>query len=141
MFLGIHAYNVSNFSDARANWLAAKSAYEAIGNRGGRRAVLQNLAALAFEEGDYQAAAQQYDLLIAELDQVASIDTRMALLHNAAVVDTYTGNVERAIERLLQVLELTREHKLRPWEATRAQCSRGRLSDARRHGAGDDIPC
>ena len=70
MFLGIHAYNVSNFSDARANWQAAKSAFEAIGNRSCRRTVLQNLAALAFEEGDYQAAAQQFDLLIAELDQV-----------------------------------------------------------------------
>ena len=40
----------------------------------------------------------------------------MALLNNAAAVDISTGNVERAIERLLRLLELTREHKERPFE-------------------------
>jgi CHAT domain-containing protein len=116
-YLGNHAYYVSNYADARANWQAAISAYDAIGCRGGRRAVLQNLAAIAFEEGDYQTAARQFDLIIKEQDQIATIGQRMGLLYNAAVVDTNTGNVERAIKRLLELLELTREHRLQPWEA------------------------
>ena len=116
-YLGVHDYNVSNYSDARANWEAAKTAYDAIGSRGGRRGTLQNLAALAFEEGDYLAAAKQFDQLMPERDQFQTIGQRMGLLYNAAVVDTNIGNVERAIERLLEVLELTRQHKLQAWEA------------------------
>ncbi len=68
------------------------------------------------DEGDFQAAAKQLDLLITELDQISSVELRMALLNNAAAVDISTGNVERAIERLLRLLELTREHKERPFE-------------------------
>ena len=115
-YLGVHDYNVYNYAGARTNFQAAKSVLEAIGNRRLRSSALQNLAAVAFEEGDYQAAAQQYDLLLAELDQFASIEFRMALLNNAAAVDISTGNVERAIERMLQVLELAREKKSRPFE-------------------------
>ena len=56
--LGLHDYNVYNNADARTYFQAAKSAFEAIGNRGSRRAAVQNLAAIAFEEGDFQAAAR-----------------------------------------------------------------------------------
>jgi tetratricopeptide (TPR) repeat protein len=116
-FLGFHDYYVINNAGARKNWQAAKSAFEAIGERGSRRAVVQNLAAIAYDEGDFRAAAKQWDSLITELDQISSPELRMALLHNAATVDTSIGNVELAIERLLQLLELTREHKVRPFEA------------------------
>jgi CHAT domain-containing protein len=116
LYLGVHGFSVSDYSGARAHWQAAISAFEEIGNRGLRRVVLQNLAALAFEEGDLNASARQYDLLLAELDQVGSVEQRMTLLHNAAAIDTDTGNVERAIERLLEALQLTREHQLRPFE-------------------------
>ena len=116
-FLGIHGYNVSDFSDARANFQSALSAYEAIGNRGGRRMMLQNLAVLDFAAGDYQAATQKFELVIAELDELASLGSRMAALYNAGLADAITGNVDRAIERLLELLELTREHRLRLFEA------------------------
>ena len=115
-FLGTLDYYVDNKANARKLFEAAKSAFEAIGERGSRRAVVQNLAAIAYDEGDYQAAAKQLDLLITELDQISSLELRMALLHNAAAVDISTGNVERAIERLLRLLELTREYKVRPFE-------------------------
>ena len=59
-------------------------------------------------------------LIITEQDQITSIETTNGLLYNAAIVDIYIGNVEHAIERLLRVLELTRDYKLRPFEGTRS---------------------
>ena len=69
------------------------------------------------EAGDYRTATQYYDQVIAELHRFGSISVRAQLLHNAVRIDTIAGNVDRAIERSLHALELTRENKLPQNEA------------------------
>jgi CHAT domain-containing protein len=116
-FLGVLAYNVYDAPEARARFLQAMQAFEAIGNMQGRLMVLGNLGAMAVEAGDYDLATRYSDQVLAELHRFGSVSVRTQLLYNAARTDITTGNVDRAIERLLHALELTRENNLRPNEA------------------------
>jgi tetratricopeptide (TPR) repeat protein len=116
-YLGVLAFNVYDLPEARARFLAAISAYEALGNRQDRLTALGNLGALANEEGDYRGAVQYFDQVVAELHRFESSSTRAILLYNAAMIDCYAGNIDRAIERFLHALELTRENKMQKNEA------------------------
>ncbi len=116
-FLGVLAFNVYDLPEARARFQAAIPAFEALGHHQGRLLALANLGALAVETGDYRTATLYYEQVIAELHRFGSISVRTQLLHNAVRIDTIAGNVDRAIERSLRALELTREDKLPQNEA------------------------
>ena len=91
--------------------------YEATGDRQGRLQSWQNLGVLAADEGDYRAAKQYFEHVLAHLDHIGSMGLRMTLIYNAGAVNLYTGHVDRAIELLLRALELTRQHSLPQNEA------------------------
>ncbi|HEU5134660.1 MAG TPA: CHAT domain-containing protein [Steroidobacteraceae bacterium] len=116
-FLGVLAYHVYDLPEARARFLSVIPAFEALGHHQGRLMVLGNLGAIAVDDGDYRGATRYYDQVIAELHRFGSMTSRSQLLYNAARIDTMAGNVDRAIERSLRALELTREHKLQQNEA------------------------
>jgi CHAT domain-containing protein len=114
---GVLAYYVHEIPEARAKFAEVIPAFEAMGHVRGRLVTLGNLGALAAEQGDYRASTQYYDQIIANLDKAGNTGTKAALLFNAGRLDTYAGNIDRAIERLLRALELTRENKLLQNEA------------------------
>ena len=116
-FLGVLAFNIYDLPESQARFQLAIPAFEALGHHQGRLLALANLGALAVEAGDYRTAVQYYDQVIAELHRFGSISVRAQLLHNAVRIDTIAGNVDRAIERSLHALELTRENKLPQNEA------------------------
>jgi CHAT domain-containing protein/Tfp pilus assembly protein PilF len=128
--LGVLAFNLYDRPEARAKWQSVVPMYEAIGNRWGRIQSLQNLAVLAAEEGDYQAARLYFDRVLASFDQIGSVEQRATLLFNAAGVNLNAGYTDQGIELLLRALELTREHNLRQHEA-RIMYGLGRAYSAR----------
>ena len=116
-YLGVLAFHVYDLVEARARWLEAIKAFEAVGHHTERLRVLGNLGAIAIEEGDYREATRYYDLVLADLDRFESTNSRVILLHNAARIDSIAGNVDRAIERYLRALDLSRTNKLQANEA------------------------
>jgi len=135
-YLGVLEYHLYNLPAAWTQWQPVISAYEALGFRQGRLQILGNLGVIAYELGDFRAAAKYHDQVIEEFDQLGSIAVRSSVLYNAAEIDTNLGNVDRAIERLLRALELTREHKLAQHEGRlmyglgRAYLARGDTAQA-----------
>ena len=111
-YLGVLDFHLYNLPAARIQFQKIIPAFEAIGYGQGRLQAVGNLGAIAFEMGDFRAATQYFDQLVEELDRSASIVVRVIVLHNAAEIDSNTGNVDQAIERLMRARELTREHKL-----------------------------
>jgi CHAT domain-containing protein len=115
--LGVLAFYNYDLPEARARFLEAIKAYRAIGDQYQTLKTLGNLGSLAVEEGDYRGATRYYDQVIAGLQRFESLNSRAVMLHNAARVDTFTGNIDRAIERYLQGLELTRTTQSKPNQA------------------------
>jgi CHAT domain-containing protein len=116
-YLGVQAFNIYDWPRARATWQTVVSSCEAIGDRLLRRQALENLGVLANEEGDYRTATKYSDLVIDEFEQIESVEQRIVMLYNAAGIDINAGNLDRAIERLLKALELTRQQRLSSNEA------------------------
>jgi tetratricopeptide (TPR) repeat protein len=72
-----------------------------------RRAVLQNLAVVQTDRGEYRAAAAAYEALLADWPE-ADGHARAAVLQNASIAVTYLGDYERALSWYLQSLDAAR---------------------------------
>ncbi len=135
-FLGLHAYNLGRFNTAREHYRAALTAFEGVHYRRGRLMVRSNLGVLAAELGDFFEATRYFDLVVADLDQVASVPDRVMYLTNAARADTDAGYVDRAIERLQLARQLNAGRGLPQHEARllhalgRAYWARGDMTQA-----------
>jgi CHAT domain-containing protein len=135
-FLGLHAYNLGRFNAAREHYRAALTAFEGVHNRRGRLMVRSNLGVLAAELGDFFEATRYFDLVVADLHQVASVPDRVMYLTNAARADTDAGYVDRAIERLQLARQLNAGRGLPQHEARllhalgRAYWARGDMTQA-----------
>jgi CHAT domain-containing protein len=135
-FLGLHAYNLGRFNVARQHYRAALSAFETLHYRRGRLMVRSNLGVLTAELGDFFEATRYFDLVVADLDQVASVADRVIYLTNAARADTDAGYVDRAIERLQRARQLNAglglpQHEARLLHALgRAYWARGDMTQA-----------
>lgn len=115
--LGVLAFYEYDLVEARARFLEAIPAYEAIGNQDEKLKTLANLGSIAVEDGDFRSATLYYDQVIAGLHRFESVNTRVLMLHNAARVDSFTGNIDRSIERFLRGLELARVNQSKPNQA------------------------
>lgn len=114
---GVRAFNLGLWSEAESWFRPALDAFRALGDRQGQQMALANLGTMSNQRGEFQAATQYFDELIPILDQVALPRTRVLLLYNAALADVNAGYVDRAIERLMLALELSRELKEPPQDA------------------------
>ena len=98
--------------------------------------VRSNLGVLAAELGDFFEATRYFDLVVADLEQVASVPDRVMYLTNAARADTDAGYVDRAIERLQRARQLNAalglpQHEARLLHALgRAYWARGDMTQA-----------
>jgi CHAT domain-containing protein len=134
--LGYAEFSANRWSAAVPHFEAAIIELRAIGNRGDVRSAMHYLAGAAQGRGDFRTAARIYDELLLELDAINNADFRALLLQNAAKVDLNAGNIDRAIDRLLQALELSRKARLPVNEARSlmglglAYWSRGDLAQA-----------
>lgn len=135
-FLGVHAYNQGRFDEASNHYRQALSMFEAAHDRRGAVTMRSNLGVLAAELGDYQAATKYFDAVLADMNIVGSVDSRVLYLVNAARADTNAGYIDRAIERLQLARKMNSENGLTRYEAMvlhslgRAYWARGDISQA-----------
>ena len=105
-YQGVSYYYARNEQQARASYDDALRAFRTLGERASIVMVLQNLALLNAEAGDYQSAAATYDELLRA--QVFDRHGYADMLHNSAIAELELGNVERAIRRHEQSREILR---------------------------------
>ena len=107
-YLGNHDMSTGQWIDAGLRFQQALAAFQELGDRQGQHMVLNNLGVLTAELGDFQRATQYFDQLVARLDEVGTLRSRVIYLHGAARVDSDAGYVDRAISRLLLAQEWNR---------------------------------
>lgn len=135
-FRGGHAMNTNQWVEADQQYQVALKRVRELGDRRDELMVLSNLGVLTAELGDFQTATRYFDPVVAGLDRLGSMRNRVMYLLSAARVDTDAGNVDRAIPRLLQAQEWSRElqdpaHEARILHALgRAYWARGDFAQA-----------
>ena len=108
-FLGIRAFNLGQSREAEPYFREALQAFRRLGDRQGQQIALSNLAAVANEQGDFQVATQIFRRTRCDARPGRRAKNPCVDLYNAALADVNTGNVDRAIERLMLALEWNRE--------------------------------
>jgi tetratricopeptide (TPR) repeat protein len=110
-FRGNRAMNLSDWQGAARYYRESLDVFTRLGHRQGQQMQLSNLGVVYAEMGDFQTATRYFDPLIAQIDQVAILRNAALYMLNAARADTDAGHVDRAIARLLQALEWSRQLK------------------------------
>lgn len=105
--LGIKRFLAGDGDGAIADLTAAADELLRVGATEERNGVLGNLAAIAFDRGDYRGALRAHERLLDALPDVPS-DERAALLQNGALALAITGETERALEWYLRSIEMAR---------------------------------
>lgn len=108
-FRGNRAMNLADWPAAANYYRESLDVFVRLGHRQGQQMQLGNLGVVYAEMGDFQAATRYFDPLIAKIDQVAIRRNAALYMLNAARADTDAGYVDRAIARLLQALEWSRQ--------------------------------
>jgi tetratricopeptide (TPR) repeat protein len=108
-FRGNRAMNLADWHAAARYYRESLDVFVRLGHRQGQQMQLSNLGVLYAEMGDFLTATRYFDPLIAKIDQVAIRRNAALYMLNAARADTDAGFVDRAIARLLQSLEWTRQ--------------------------------
>ena len=113
-----HAYQLDRWEEASEYGRRALAEMRAAGYRRGEMIALANLGTLAAEAGNYREATTYHDQVIAQLRTTeVSVYTRTLFIFNAANADAYSGRSERALERYLLGLQVSRESGSRSNEA------------------------
>jgi tetratricopeptide (TPR) repeat protein len=102
-------YQLEDWNQGRKAAMRALAEMRAVGHLRGELVALGNLGTIAAEAGNYQEAVRYHDQVMARLDSVPSVYSRLALVFNAANADAYTGRSERALQRYLLGLRYARE--------------------------------
>lgn len=105
--VGIKRFLAGEGDGAIADLTAAADEMLRVGATDGRSMVLGNLAAVAFERGDYRGAFRAQERLLAETPDTPS-EERAVLLQNGARALSITGDTERALEWNLRSLGIAR---------------------------------
>lgn len=105
--LGIKRFYAGDGEGAVAELTAAAEEFLGAGAARERNAVLANLAAIAFDRGDYRSALSAHERLLAAMPDVPT-DNRAALLQNGAMALAITGESERALEWYLDSIGIAR---------------------------------
>ena len=105
--LGIKRFLAGDGEGAIADLTAAAEEMLQVGATEERNVVLGNLAAIAFDRGDYRGALSAQERLLAAMPDTSS-DQRATLLQNGARALAITGDTERALEWYLRSVEMAR---------------------------------
>jgi tetratricopeptide (TPR) repeat protein len=108
-FRGNRAMNLADWQAAAKYYRESLDVFVRLGHRQGQQMQLSNLGVVYAEMGDFLTATRYFDPLIAKIDQVAIRRNAALYMLNAARADTDAGFVDRAIARLLQALEWSRQ--------------------------------
>jgi CHAT domain-containing protein/tetratricopeptide (TPR) repeat protein len=95
--------------DARSRYRQAVRLFANAGDRQGEALVLQNLAALEVERGNYTEAVAEFQALLGKIEPSEDVGLYVVLLNNYAVAAGASGQLDLALNALLTALPLTQQ--------------------------------
>jgi tetratricopeptide (TPR) repeat protein len=103
--------------DADKHFAAAQAIYHEAGYVAGEREVRGHMALALLERGRFRDAAAVFEELLPDLAQFPDPDMRAAMYLGAARGQSFSGRTDRAVELLLEALDLARDYHLPVKEA------------------------
>ncbi len=118
---GMAQFYRGEIAAAVASFEAAAEEFGRVGASEPRRLVLQNIAAVQLDRGEYRQAARAYEALLPTLPD-ADPHALAAVLQNAALAASYLGEYERSLSWCLRSLDIARRIESMGLQARALQC-------------------
>ncbi|MCP4398080.1 MAG: tetratricopeptide repeat protein [bacterium] len=104
--LATHHYRLSHFDEALPLFKAAGKIYQAIGDKAGEGATLNNISQIYDARGEYERALEYLEQSLAILQAIGDKAGEGATLNNISGIYSARGEYERALEYLEQSLAI-----------------------------------
>jgi CHAT domain-containing protein/tetratricopeptide (TPR) repeat protein len=116
-YLALNYYYQGREDSAMANFELAERDFSAIKEVTAQRMVLQNVATINYENGSYGKAKAAFESLLPIMIKDDDLYLYASVLHNSALVLSVTGDLQGALERELEALEIQKKRNSRPGQA------------------------
>jgi CHAT domain-containing protein len=116
-YLALNYYYRGDQDAATSEFEMAAREFAALNEVTARRMVLQNAATILYENGNYGQAKVAFETLLPLMIKEDDAYLYATVLHNSALVLSVTGDLQTALERELQSLEIQKARNSRPGQA------------------------
>jgi CHAT domain-containing protein/tetratricopeptide (TPR) repeat protein len=116
-YLALNYYYRGREDAAIANFESAERDFSATKEVTAQRMVLQNVATINYESGSYGKAKAAFESLLPIMIKDDDPYLYASVLHNSALVLSVTGDLQGALERELEALEIQKKRNSRPGQA------------------------
>jgi CHAT domain-containing protein len=116
-YLALNYYYRGHQDAATSEFELAAREFAALKEVTARRMVLQNAATILYENGNYGQAKVAFETLLPIMTKEDDPYLYATVLHNSALVLSVTGDLQTALERELQSLEIQKARNSRPGQA------------------------